>query len=248
LNSDQVIEQIVKRLENFTVSADLKKDFPCQDVSLKYFSLEEAKDSILNETSPPSVEGFAIDANSCLVLFEFKNPWSEYIEGFLKDLLFEVSNQKDLPVLRGELLLEWVEKKKSKDLLLAIHNTVRNEFKLREKLESSLRILSNICGQDIYAVKKEYVILIDITNDFAKSLSGGNPLLSRLRGVIPNSKSTFQLLKKNLWKVVELIRNKLKNVVDKEECKAVPSECVCMDCGGFKIYVATTKFLFPEQD
>lgn len=248
MNSDQVIGQIVKRLEDFIVSTDLRKDFPCQDVSLKYFSLEEAKDSILNEASPPSVEGLAIDANSCLVLFEFKNPWSKYIESFLKNLLFEVSNRKNLPTLRGELLLEWIEKEKSEDLLLAIRNTIRDGFKLREKLESSYRILSIICRQDIYPVKKEYVILIDITNDFAKSLLRGNPLLSRLRGAIPNSEFAFQFLKKNLWKVMEFIRNKLKDAVDEEECKAVPNECICMDCGGFKIYVATTKFLFPVQD
>ena len=258
-------EQVVSVLEayqDFVISTDKErtiakelKDYPCLGMVLfKFFSLDKAKDSLIGESSPSSVDALLV-TNDCIVLIEFKNPWSEYIEKYWRALISEFNNERNFPVLNSTFIRKRLQD--DERLWKAIANTVNRKFKLKEKFKGSCYIITKICEKHNLKVsfKVEFVVIVDVTEDFVNRVRS-EPTLLRLRKLV-DKRSLSKFAEKNIPVVVGAVKSILKEILSKEcdilnssslvtNCKIV--DCKCLDCGEFRLFEASIRsnVLFPK--
>jgi len=264
---NEQIAYVLKEYQDFVISTDKEevkedeeklkeiRDFPCLGmVSFRFFHLDKAKDSILKEPSPSSADALLITSD-CIVLLEFKNPWSEHVEKLLSKLISEFLSKRDFALLNSTFIRKELQNNKNK-LREAIITTINEKFKLEEKLHGSCHILAKICERHSLKVpfKIEFIVLVDVTEDFVNRIrdESKNHSLLRLRK-LGDKNSSLQFIEKNFCTIVGFVKDMLKGILNdrcenfSESLSALITDCKCLDCGEFKLFLAgnESNILFP---
>ena len=138
----------------------------------------------------------------------------------------------------------------------AIITTINEKFKLEEKLHGSCHILAKICERHSLKVpfKIEFIVLVDVTEDFVNRIrdESKNHSLLRLRK-LGDKNSSLQFIEKNFCTIVGFVKDMLKGILNdrcenfSESLSALITDCKCLDCGEFKLFLAgnESNILFP---